>query len=234
VVIGIIALLIAILLPALQKANAAARTVQCLANLKQVGSALNIYVNDHQGTFPIPPSGTPVQILLYDALSKGRAIKNYDAATVFRCPSMGDGELGLTYVKISQSFQGLTYQFVSAYTFNEGTFHWSSSTPSTPTITKIGTIPRPAEYVYATDGRGTFRIDNGGTIVNATYRANVQSDIDQHVIFRHGVLRASPTRIFSGFVYDAYQQTNVLYMDGHAAGAIEAVTTADTDWRRQW
>ena len=52
VVIGIIALLIAILLPALQKARAAAQASACLSNLKQLGDAWNIYLSEDHGVLP--------------------------------------------------------------------------------------------------------------------------------------------------------------------------------------
>jgi prepilin-type processing-associated H-X9-DG protein/prepilin-type N-terminal cleavage/methylation domain-containing protein len=48
VVIGIIALLISILLPALGKARAQANTVACAANLHSMGQALTIYLNDYK------------------------------------------------------------------------------------------------------------------------------------------------------------------------------------------
>jgi prepilin-type N-terminal cleavage/methylation domain-containing protein len=47
VVISIIALLIAILLPALSKARAAARKIQCLSQLRQMGTLIHIYANDN-------------------------------------------------------------------------------------------------------------------------------------------------------------------------------------------
>jgi len=57
VVIGIIALLISILLPALGRAREAANTTQCLSNLRQVGIYLNLYANEHRGFLP-PQSPT--------------------------------------------------------------------------------------------------------------------------------------------------------------------------------
>ena len=52
VVIAIIALLIAILLPALQRVRNQARAVVCRANLRQWGTAIALYIEDHQGHLP--------------------------------------------------------------------------------------------------------------------------------------------------------------------------------------
>jgi prepilin-type processing-associated H-X9-DG protein/prepilin-type N-terminal cleavage/methylation domain-containing protein len=94
VVIGIIAILIAMLLPALNKARKQAQEVQCASNLRQMGLALTMYINDTgyypgcrwQGSSDNPPSGAPnfavwpTRLRMYMGNQPG--VQN-----VFYCPS---------------------------------------------------------------------------------------------------------------------------------------------------
>lgn len=52
VVIGIIALLISILLPSLNRAREAARRVKCLSNMRQIVLAVNLFAQDNRGLLP--------------------------------------------------------------------------------------------------------------------------------------------------------------------------------------
>src|ERR1700722_2772985 len=52
VVIGIIAILVGLLLPALNKARQQSIRVQCGSNLRQIGLLLTMYANDNQGYYP--------------------------------------------------------------------------------------------------------------------------------------------------------------------------------------
>jgi len=53
VVIGIIALLISILLPTLNRAREAASRTKCLANLRSIGQLMTMYENQYKGQIPI-------------------------------------------------------------------------------------------------------------------------------------------------------------------------------------
>ncbi|MFA5645625.1 MAG: DUF1559 domain-containing protein [Candidatus Ratteibacteria bacterium] len=58
VVIAIIAILAAMLLPALSRARERARQVACVSNLKQIGLAFHLYLQDYDEFFP-PNSSAP-------------------------------------------------------------------------------------------------------------------------------------------------------------------------------
>jgi prepilin-type N-terminal cleavage/methylation domain-containing protein/prepilin-type processing-associated H-X9-DG protein len=59
VVIGIIAILMALLLPALATAKESGRRAACLSNLRQIGIAIQSYATDNNGRMPYGPAAPP-------------------------------------------------------------------------------------------------------------------------------------------------------------------------------
>ncbi len=122
VVIGIIALLISILLPALNKARQSANQTKCMANLRTLGQALYIYTNVYKGMMPFGfvdegTSASPVTLaggvkyvgpmeqwdtLILSVASSNRTNAQYSTATsgqtgsraMFMCPEVSIDSAG--------------------------------------------------------------------------------------------------------------------------------------------
>ena len=100
VVIAIIAILAAMLLPALSRAKGKGQQAACMSNLKQIGLGLNLYVDDCNGFFPyasvpatlIDPSADPADTLQWTKLlgpylrQRGTQLDSQENR-VFVCPS---------------------------------------------------------------------------------------------------------------------------------------------------
>ncbi len=119
VVIGIIALLISILLPALSKAREAGNAVKCAANLRAIGQGLGMYLAENKQTYPaayryygtnkriMRPEQEPsdpnygYQHWSYYIFGAGKT-----PADAFRCPSLPNGGLPPTNPGIDNKDSG--------------------------------------------------------------------------------------------------------------------------------
>ena len=95
VVIAIIALLLAILMPALQRVKKQAKTVICQSNLKQWGTIFAMYTDDNNGFFPKRTSDTGRWInVLYDYYYRDAKIRCCPMATKIKNPIYPPGGIG--------------------------------------------------------------------------------------------------------------------------------------------
>lgn len=90
VVMAIIAILAALLMPALRKAKEAGRATACISNLRQIGIALQLYVDENANRLPVMrdrPIGTNV-VATNSLPSVDLVLSNHlGNLRVLRCPS---------------------------------------------------------------------------------------------------------------------------------------------------
>ena len=87
VVIGVIAILVAMLLPALSRAREQANRIACASQQKQIYNALLMYAQEHKGWFPRGTWGTPVT--MGGGAFMNNALGGVETALkLHRCPSL--------------------------------------------------------------------------------------------------------------------------------------------------
>jgi prepilin-type N-terminal cleavage/methylation domain-containing protein len=129
VVIAIIAVLAALLLPALSRAKASAQRTDCLNNLRQISLGIHLYAGDNGDTLPAAPNVTGNSIETnHAAIFYKRLMKNYvglqgassSQDKVFACPA---DIFYYDYPSLAYETRSLHDQFdsdYSSYGFNGG------------------------------------------------------------------------------------------------------------------
>jgi prepilin-type N-terminal cleavage/methylation domain-containing protein/prepilin-type processing-associated H-X9-DG protein len=187
VVIAIIAILAAMLLPALSSAKQRAWAISCTSNLRQTGLGLRMFADDNNELYPRSGGNIPWNYADSDAPTNGwmQQIYAYTRSTnVFRCP--GNVQLPPDNRSPFNYFSGTRAAFVLA---GKGA------------AAKNTLIQYPAAYVLA-----------GDTIDNAQYFDREDCDKDDYTQNCVG----GPTNGLPAVQWQAHNKgQNLLFADGH-------------------
>lgn len=127
VVITILAILAALLLPALKNAKEMGKGIGCMNNLKQVGIIVQLYLNDNAGYYPSlrtwggAGEKPPVALRLYLPLKKNT--RNW----VWVCPSDKSPDFDVTdFIYYSYGINGATNSAdASTFALGYGVYNWA-------------------------------------------------------------------------------------------------------------
>jgi prepilin-type N-terminal cleavage/methylation domain-containing protein len=219
VVIGIIAVLIAIFLPVLAKARAQANRAVCLSNIRQLGIGVLMYCNDNQGWFPTCacPDDTvafipyPDDWLHWQANRSltGSAIAKYLGraeilAGILRCPS-DSFDNRKTYPSIAAG-QG---PYVYSYSMNDALGQNVKGAEPRGYRTKLSRWRSPSRKVMLTEGTG----DLPRSFYSASWH------YDAPLTRRHGIGRFHkniPGNPAMSFGAKLGVNVSAAFLDGHA------------------
>ncbi len=157
VVIAIIALLMAILMPALQRVKKQARTVYCLNNLKQIGIAMHQYAMDNDDFIPRAMDHKVKWILVFIPYlgNEYKHMEDYREVKVFQCPSFprnGVGRYGH-----SNAEQTVDY-VVNTWDMDEPGLQSNNWGNQMNKPTRLSKVKSPAQRIYLADNEaGNWR-----------------------------------------------------------------------------
>jgi prepilin-type N-terminal cleavage/methylation domain-containing protein/prepilin-type processing-associated H-X9-DG protein len=118
VVIAVIAVLAAILYPVFLAAREKARQTGCASNLKQIGTAFQMYLQDYDGMFPENtwPQDQPNPVETYGITPYYTKLFPYVRNWgLFVCPSRGNGKWGLPQSEGLPNTEGHANCYISSY-----------------------------------------------------------------------------------------------------------------------
>ncbi len=208
VVIAIIAILAAMLLPALNKARESAHTTTCRNNLKQIGMGNLGYATDY--TDFLPPAfdgGSPKYTVSNDVFyailpslgitnrySTNALLKNFKT---FLCPSAPNPDAYMTYNYIRSTYGCNTTNAWNAAGTSAIPYGYTSASTNRPS-SRIGAIKKPAASFGMADGRINIAASSDGRGYLATSgTGGLTADAPEIPIRRHQ----------NGF--------NIMYLDFH-------------------
>jgi prepilin-type N-terminal cleavage/methylation domain-containing protein len=150
VVIAIIALLMGILMPALQRVREEAKTVYCLNNLRQIGVAMHQYAFENDDFIPRAVDNRVKWILAFIPYlgNEYKDVQNYREVDVYQCPSFP--RTGVGQNNYSNADQTVDY-VVNAWDMDNPGLSTNDRGNQMDRPTKLTEVESSAQRIYMAD-----------------------------------------------------------------------------------
>jgi prepilin-type N-terminal cleavage/methylation domain-containing protein len=149
VVIAIIAILAAILFPVFAQAREKARTTTCISNLRQIGLANQMYVQDYDERFPFAGRDWPQASFVDVWNGLGPYMKN---TQMFVCKSDGSPIWNISWAQVNNKALLKQIQFPSSYYYLYAFYHNfnSKQSPGPAVSMPLAAVQYPAQKAIFT------------------------------------------------------------------------------------
>jgi prepilin-type N-terminal cleavage/methylation domain-containing protein/prepilin-type processing-associated H-X9-DG protein len=236
VVIAIIAILAAMLFPALQRARMAAQDTKCLSNTKNIALAVHMYTGDYDGyTFNVYSYKFIDDAILFDIYDQMGYGKYLEDVKIYECP-LDDNDNPWTMQKGLWEGKKVVWGYGFNWYMSHDTREWGGhgGPDAYDAYFKIDWAKKHSSKMMVMD---RSRYDWNGNSKRAAFAMATQNQYQPVPRHKRGdplLMRSGP-----GMVYDG--AANGGFLDGHAEpvdndGSLFRWTNnwQDDDWKRLW